>query len=245
MAGMAKGNEKFTEKLINIAKRRGLSKSQLAGAAGTTPQAIDRYWEGAAPRLHNAIALADALGVDPVYLFDEDEPWRDNFPKSPAQSVGDKALMIEAATRYAAVERKLAGFIERAEALDWKAIGEQAVSAKSSEQRPANVDAAIGVAKALFFIVRSTIDLFDSVRVADRELKKTRGFAVWLPEANSTRRQAFVDRIDAIYSAFSVNDEARKVLMGELQGGMWITDDADDAFELIGDALKSYENAAG
>ena len=61
--------------LSRLRKERGLSQSQLATKAGIHVQALARIERGDRPianvRLSTALALADALGVDPHLLLDE------------------------------------------------------------------------------------------------------------------------------------------------------------------------------
>ena len=61
--------------LSRLRKERGLSQSQLATKAGIHVQALARIERGDRPianvRLSTALALADALQVDPHQLLDE------------------------------------------------------------------------------------------------------------------------------------------------------------------------------
>lgn len=61
--------------LARLRKERGLSQSQLATKAGIHVQALARIERGDRPianvRLSTALALADALQVDPHLLLDE------------------------------------------------------------------------------------------------------------------------------------------------------------------------------
>ena len=62
-------------KLVKIRKEKGLSQSQLAERSGVHPKAISKLERGERPlsnlRLSTALALADALQVDPHQLIDE------------------------------------------------------------------------------------------------------------------------------------------------------------------------------
>lgn len=62
-------------KLVKIRKEKGLSQSQLAERSGVHPKAISKLERGERPlsnlRLSTALALADALQVDPHQLIDD------------------------------------------------------------------------------------------------------------------------------------------------------------------------------
>lgn len=59
----------FSERLVNLRKKRGLSQAQAAKEIGAAPRAYQNYEYGTAePRLSTLIRIADFYGVSLDYL---------------------------------------------------------------------------------------------------------------------------------------------------------------------------------
>ena len=69
----------FSEKLLELRRREGLSQEQLADRLGVTRQSVSKWESGAAvPELSKLVALSDLFSVSVDYLVgltDRQEPY--------------------------------------------------------------------------------------------------------------------------------------------------------------------------
>lgn len=89
--------EDFAQEMSRHQKARRVTATELAGRAGLTDQSVRAMLHGhAAPRLTNAMALADALGLELVLV-----------PKAVAQEMRASAEPPQARTVVSDIERTL------------------------------------------------------------------------------------------------------------------------------------------
>lgn len=91
----------FSEKLLELRRREGLSQEQLADRLGVTRQSVSKWESGtAAPELTKLIALSDLFGVSVDYLVKDrlEEPERP-APEAPP-STKELAEQMEEISRY-------------------------------------------------------------------------------------------------------------------------------------------------
>ena len=77
----------FSEKLLELRRREGLSQEQLADRLGVTRQSVSKWESGAAaPELSKLVALSDLFGVSVDYLVKDrlEEPERPAEPPAPS-----------------------------------------------------------------------------------------------------------------------------------------------------------------
>ena len=91
----------FSEKLLELRRREGLSQEQLADRLGVTRQSVSK-WEGGAavPELSKLIALSDLFSVSVDYLVKDrlEEPER--FTQDPPPSTTKLEQQVEEISRY-------------------------------------------------------------------------------------------------------------------------------------------------
>lgn len=64
----------FSKRLAEAMKHRGMRQKDLVKATGITPSAMSRYLScELLPRIENTKRIADALKVDPMWLFGFDD----------------------------------------------------------------------------------------------------------------------------------------------------------------------------
>lgn len=91
----------FSEKLLELRRREGLSQEQLADRLGVTRQSVSKWESGAAvPELNKLIALSDLFSVSVDYLVKDrlEEPERP-APEAPP-STARLEEQVEEITRY-------------------------------------------------------------------------------------------------------------------------------------------------
>ena len=78
----------FSEKLIRLRRREGLSQEALAEALGVSRQAVSRWEQGTAlPDGAKLLPCAKYFGVSVDWLLDEDQGW-----EPPRRETGDKGM---------------------------------------------------------------------------------------------------------------------------------------------------------
>lgn len=91
----------FSEKLLELRRREGLSQEQLADRLGVTRQSVSKWESGtAAPELSKLVALSDLFGVSVDYLVKDrlEEPERPAPEASPSTAKLEE--QVEEITRY-------------------------------------------------------------------------------------------------------------------------------------------------
>lgn len=90
----------FSEKLLELRRREGLSQEQLADRLGVTRQSVSKWESGAAvPELTKLVALSDLFGVSVDYLVKDhlEEPER---PAGEPASTAKLEEQVEEISRY-------------------------------------------------------------------------------------------------------------------------------------------------
>lgn len=126
---MAKKQSTFSEKLRQAVERDGRPKTRVADAAGLTPQTLQNYLSGTEPRPDVAVRLARTLGVDPVWLCDDEQPAAVDAPPRAGSSLSNSELTAEMARRLVSASRDIRQLLDEAEACDWWGLAESMVSA--------------------------------------------------------------------------------------------------------------------
>lgn len=86
----------FSEKLLELRRREGLSQEQLADRLGVTRQSVSKWESGtAAPELAKLVALSDLFSVSVDYLVKDDL----EEPKGPAASTAKLEEQMEELSR--------------------------------------------------------------------------------------------------------------------------------------------------
>jgi len=229
MDGMAAETKHVNEKIAFLCGRAGVTASQLSHIAGVTRAAAGQYFETTLPAATSLKRIADHFGVSLDWLMAETEPTDSPKPST----LDDESLALEAARRYAQAESRLLCILEAAESIDWSNVGKVLEMVEAIDKAPDEVRKNVAVASSLFVIVRSTLDRFDSVKIA----RETGVLEAIIGDGDHDRRKYFVDRIDALYQLMTPTDNARTVFMCALQDSMWVMDDPDYAFGLAEEAL--------
>ena len=90
----------FSEKLLELRRREGLSQEQLADRLGVTRQSVSKWESGtAAPELSKLIALSELFSVSVDYLVKDylEEP---ETPPAASPETGKLAEQVEELSRY-------------------------------------------------------------------------------------------------------------------------------------------------
>lgn len=91
----------FSEKLLELRRREGLSQEQLADRLGVTRQSVSKWESGAsAPELNKLIALSDLFSVSVDYLVRDALEEPDRLPEPPAASSARLEQQMEELSRY-------------------------------------------------------------------------------------------------------------------------------------------------
>lgn len=85
----------FSEKLIRLRRRDGLSQEALAGTLGVSRQAVSRWEQGAAlPDGGKLLPCARHFGVSVDWLLDEGQDWEDQAASTPAPKSAGRGWVI-------------------------------------------------------------------------------------------------------------------------------------------------------
>lgn len=85
----------FSEKLIRLRRREGLSQEALAGALGVSRQAVSRWEQGAAlPDGGKLLPCARHFGVSVDWLLDDQQDWEDQSSSAPAPKPAGRGWVI-------------------------------------------------------------------------------------------------------------------------------------------------------
>lgn len=91
----------FSEKLLELRRREGLSQEQLADRLGVTRQSVSKWESGAAvPELNKLIALSDLFSVSVDYLVRDTLEEPDRLSEPPAASTAKLEQQVEELSQY-------------------------------------------------------------------------------------------------------------------------------------------------
>lgn len=225
-------------KITWLCTRDSIGPSELSRIAGVTRHAARQYFADAKPpSLPSGPALrsiAEHFDVSLHWLLDDEAD--EEHPLSDAEVLSDEYLMHEAARRYAAAENRLLSIIEAAESIDWEGVAKELEAGTSLSDIDPQTENKLGVARALNYIINSTIDLYDSVRVA-------RHGSGWLQarygDADNDRRQYLQKRIEAIHERLMPTPRAASAFMSFQRGHVFVVNDAEAAFGLAEECLAA------
>lgn len=220
MEAMAKDSPhtpKLTAKLSLLVKRDQRSKSEIASSAGIAVQALNHYLAGTSPRPDTALALARTLGVDPIWLIDEDAPAKEGPAKGCEYAFGQLdpiAATYHFNAHYERRARAVCEALAEAERIDWASVGEQIVEAGSSGKLPGAVRSAILHVNRLKSVLAG-MQVYGQVTANP--------VVEWAfpdePDRESLELAHLMARLFHITQRMEASDEVRRILfVGEAQG---------------------------
>lgn len=124
------------------------TKAEAARAAKISPQQIQGYLDGSGPRPHTALLLARFLDVDPVWFMDEDQPWREDYPRynyRPGCYLTDDQLLDEVALRFQHRAHWFADMMDRLNSTDWDKVWKVVSALEPGDTLPADLEEIAGL----------------------------------------------------------------------------------------------------
>ena len=134
---------KTTEFAIKLNALMGdRTKADCARAAKISPQQFQNYLDGSGPRPHTALLLARFLNVDPVWFMDEDQSWREDYPRynyRPGCYLTDRQLREEVALRFQLRAHWFADLMDQLDAVDWDQVWSVVEVLQPGDELPAKL----------------------------------------------------------------------------------------------------------
>jgi len=247
MTEMAKSPDHLTEKLSKIVSEQGISRSELARRCGVATTTVSRYFEGAAPRPHTLLLMADALGVDPVWLADEAQPYRADYPRHRAAGMDTLSMAEELRKRF---DQKMASAkraIDEAEGIDWEWLAssiEGITLWDATDSIPKKVMAGLRVALGLFRLGSSISPFTDRLEMGSSfTIEKDGSVAVVGQYLELVLRiRTLLDRFMPPHVRDDEGKAADFFMWLVREDGAW---PAEDTPELLEEAVAAYRAAGG
>lgn len=234
---MAKSPSKLSDKIVFLTKRENIPNTEIARAIGVSPQQYGYYLTGAVPGFGALAKLAELFKVPLEWFADDSSPA--SKPPRRLQYVEHDQLMQEAAIRYSERYLKIMGFLDRAEAVNWKAFDKNIQDFNPSSRPTPELQACLDV---LFIIkanfLQDILDPCDSVSLAFRISKLSNGqLPVEAEVGMSPEREYLFKRIDAIHRQALTTEHAHAIFRWSMARGFWAEQEA--IFDSLDKALQA------